>query len=328
MVIMLNIIENIINNLRFSDTVFYKNTSDLQNKYDALIKLNKEFPNNKNIKDELFIVKRGLDGENEIAYQLSKSNIGMYVLRDIKLKYENLTAQIDFIVITMDYTYYIECKNLYGNIIVNDKGDFIREYFVNGNKIRKGMYSPLRQVEAQKEVVRKIWQSNSSKLKLMLASHNFDYYRRVLVVAANHDSILNTNRAPKDIKNIVIKSDSLVRKIQYDLNNRRSEDSLYNKSQMESIAKSYVDISDNEEINFVKYYKEKFNLITLKDRLVDFRRKRAMEKNIPAYYVFSNDELDRLLTFKPKTISDLNGLISDIKIRSHGKLIVEIINGK
>ena len=27
-------------------------------------------------------------------------------------------------------------KNLVGNIIVNDKGDFIREYIINGKKVR------------------------------------------------------------------------------------------------------------------------------------------------------------------------------------------------
>lgn len=328
MVIFVGIVSDLINNLRFKDTVMYKDSSELQDKYNALIKLQKEYPNNKEINNELFVVKRGLAGENEIAYQLSKSNIGMYVLRDIKLKYEDLTAQIDYIVITMNFIYYIECKNLYGNITVNEKGDFIREFSSNGKKVKKGMYSPLRQVEAQREVVRKIWQTNSSKLKLLLTSHNFDYYRRVLVVAANPETVLNTYRAPKDIKNRVIRADALVRKIQSDLNNRESTNSLYSKDQMEKIAASYVEMSVNENIDYYDYYKNKFNLLDLKDELIEFRKRRALEKKIPAYYVFSNDELERIIKFKPQNIRELNGLISEIKIRSHGKEIIEIINKK
>ncbi|MBQ8131265.1 MAG: NERD domain-containing protein, partial [Bacilli bacterium] len=112
---------------RFEDTVFLKETSDLQDQYNALVKLNEEYPNNEDILEELVIVKKGLKGENEIAYQLKKSNIGMYVLRDVKFQYEDLTAQIDYIIITPVYRYFVECKNLVGDITVNEKGDFIRE---------------------------------------------------------------------------------------------------------------------------------------------------------------------------------------------------------
>ena len=41
-----------------------------------LKQLNEEHPNNEDILSELYIVKKGLDGENEIAYQLKKYNKG------------------------------------------------------------------------------------------------------------------------------------------------------------------------------------------------------------------------------------------------------------
>ena len=130
----MGIVNDIFDSLRFKDTMFYKSNSDLQDKLDALTKLNEEYPKNNNILSELYIVKKGLDGEKEISYQLQKANIGMYVLHDVKVKHENITAQIDYIVITPVFTYYIECKNLIGNITVNEKGDFIREYTFNGKK--------------------------------------------------------------------------------------------------------------------------------------------------------------------------------------------------
>ena len=155
------IIEYINDALRFKDTVFFKENSDLQDRYEALTKLNSEYPKNDNIQNEMYCIKKGLDGEKQIEYQLKKANVGMYVLHDVKLKYKDLTAQIDYVVITPVFTYYIECKNLVGNITVNEKGDFIREYNINGKKVKKGMYSPLRQVEAQREVVRKIWENKN-----------------------------------------------------------------------------------------------------------------------------------------------------------------------
>ena len=233
----MNLINNIIDSLRFKDTIFLKETSDLQAKYEALKKLNEEFPNNEELLSELYIVKKGLDGENEIAYQLKKSHIGMYVLRDVKYQYGDLSAQIDYIIITSLYFYYIECKNLVGNITVTEKGDFIREFTVNGKKIKKGMYSPLRQAEAQREVIRKIWESNISTLTRALASSKFEHYRRVLVVAANHDTILNTNKAPKEMKYKILRSDALVRQIEYDLNHR--DNSEYMENQKEMIYEEY-----------------------------------------------------------------------------------------
>ena len=331
----MGLIGSAIDAFRFKDTVFYKENSDLQNRYDALKKLNDEYPNNDDILSELFIVKKGLDGENEIAYQLKKAHIGMYVLRDIKVKYEDLTAQIDYVIITPVYTYYVECKNLVGNITVTDKGDFIREFSINGKKIKKGMYSPLRQVEAQREVIRKIWESNSSAIKKFFASKNFDYYRRILVVAANQDTILNTNRAPKEMKYKILRADALVRQIEYDLDHRGNDEYLESKKGMEEMAQSYVDLSAKEEINYYDYYKEKYcNNISisikddLKDKLIEFRKNRSNEMNIPAYYVFTNEELDKLVELRPKTVEELKNanILTAIKIKTHGEEIIKTIN--
>ena len=328
----MGIVNDIFDSLRFKDTIFYKSNSDLQERFDALTKLNKEYPQNSDILSELYIVKKGLDGEKEISYQLKKANIGMYVLHDVKVKYENITAQIDYIVITPVFTYYIECKNLIGNITVNEKGDFIREYTFNGKKIKKGMYSPLRQVEAQREVIRKIWENNTSSLVKIFGSKNFDYYRRVLVVAANQETILNTTRAPKNIKYKVLRADALVRQIQYDLDHRRRDDSYASKKNMELTAQSYANLCISENIDYYEYYKNKFcqNNISdnLKKRLVELRKTRASEMKLPAYYVFTNDELEKLVELRPTSIDELKKLniLTPVKIKTHGESIISEIN--
>ena len=328
----MGIVNDIFNSFRFKDTIFYKSNSDLQERFVALTKLNKEYPSNNDVLSELYIVKKGLEGEKEISYQLQKANIGMYVLHDVKVKYGDLTAQIDYIVITSVFIYFIECKNLIGNITVNENGDFIREYTFNGKKIKKGMYSPLRQVEAQREVIRKIWESKASGLVKIFGSKNFDYYRKVLVVVANQETILNTSKAPKDIKSKVLRADALVRKIQYDLSHTSSDDSYSSKKNMELTAQSYANLCINENIDYYKYYKDKFckNNISdnLKERLVELRKTRASQMKIPAYYVFTNVELEKLVELMPSSIDELKKLniLSPVKIKTHGEYIINEIN--
>ncbi len=66
----------------------------------------------------------------------------------------------------------------------------------------------------------------------------------------------------------------------------------------------------------------------LKLRMINFRMKRAKELNIPTQYIFSNEELDRLIETKPKTIEELRNLniLPLIKITTHGIYILKELN--
>lgn len=314
------------NPFRFRDTVIYKGDNDLQKQYDALIKLSNEYPKNEKIKNKLDIVKKGLDGENEIEYQLKKSHIGMYVLRDVKIKYEDLTAQIDYVIITPVFTYYVESKNLKGNIIINDKGDFTVEKYNN----REGIPSPLRQVEAQREVLRKIWESKATKLTKLLAEKNFEYYRKVLVVITNKNTILNLDNAPKDIKDSIVRADALIRYIEDDIKNCPKDEYIFSQKEMEQEAQNYLNIIEKEDINYYEYFKREFceNEMkeVLKEIFIEFRKSRAKEMNIPAYYVFTNEELDKIIETKPTNLEELGKILPEIKVKTHGEKIIEIIN--
>ena len=50
--------------------------------------------------------------------------------------------------------------------------------------------------------------------------------------------------------------------------------------------------------------------------------------NIPAYYIFSNDELNKLLEIKPKTLDELKNanILSPVKINTHGQQIIDKLN--
>ena len=309
---------------KFRDAVILKEDCELERKVRYLEELKNNNIDNKEINQQLYMAKKGLDGENEIIYQLKKSNIGMYILHDVNLEYEDLKAQIDFVVITPWCCYFIECKNLIGNISVNEKGDFIREYSFNGHKVKKGMESPYRQVQAQRDVYKKIWLKLQGKLKSFLFERNFENFYRVLVVAANGENILNTKYAPKDMKNNIIKADALIRRLEYD-RNHSNKDLWDNRKSMEQWANHFLKLNVKKEDNFDIIVEETID--SLKEKLIEFRKQRAREKNIPAYYVFNNEELEKILELKPKTIEELRKLkiITDIKVNSHGKEIVDII---
>ncbi len=322
---------------KFRDTVFLKDNCELEDKVKYLEELIKREPKNTKVKEQLFMAKKGLEGENEIIYQLKKANIGMFVLHDINIEYEDLNAQIDFIVITQWCCYFIECKNLLGNITVDEKGDFIREYTYDGQEIRKGMESPYRQVCAQREVYRKIWRKTQGKLKSFVFEKDFEKFHRVIVVAANGENILNTKDAPKDIKYNVIKADGLIRKLEYD---RDHTDNWDTKDDMEKWANYFLKLNVPKKLDYISIIKEdqvKENRSErkeekleddLRNELIEFRKIRSKEKNIPAYYVFNNEELERLIEFRPKTLEELKDLniITKIKAIAHGKEIIEIIN--
>ena len=74
----------------------------------------------------------------------------------------------------------------------------------------------------------------------------------------------------------------------------------------------------------------KINYISdnLKERLVELRKTRASQMKIPAYYVFTNVELEKLLELKPSSIDELKKLniLSPVKIKTHGEYIINEIN--
>ena len=319
---------------KFRDTIVLKEDSILEEKIEYLNQLKEKYPNSKNINNQLFMAEKGLAGEKEILYQLSKANIGMYVLHDINIVYEDLKAQIDFIVITPWCCYFVECKNLIGNITVTDRGNFIREYSYKGHKVKKGIESPYRQVQAQREVYRKIWTKMQGKLRSFLFDKSFDDIHRILVVAANGENILNVKYAPKDMKYNIIKADALIRKLEYDRDH--SDKNLWdNQKGMERWANIFlqynvnpenkfeIDVEDSDTEEFVSS-----NSDNIREKLLEYRKNKSKEKGIPAYYIFNNDELDKIMELMPKTKQELEDgkILSDVKLKLHGNEIIKIIN--
>lgn len=314
----------------FTETIFLKTDSDLQKKIEKLSELQREYPNNKKIELDLMLCKLGLAGENEIEYELKNANLGMYVLHDITIKYEDLTAQIDYIVVTTGKIYLIECKNMVGNITVNERGDFIREI----NHQKEGIYSPLRQAERHVEILKKIWLSRKGIFHKVFQEGKFDYWYVPLVVIANQKSILDTRYAPLEIKQKVIKADQLINYIKKDISTIDKK-LLGSKKNTYEVANWLLSLDTPQKNDYSKYEVEVMpqdsNVNTLKEeirnRLIEFRTRKAKEKNIPAYYIFTNEELEKIVEKLPKTVEELKNLhiLPEVKLKLHGEEIIEMI---
>lgn len=239
----------------FRDTIFLKEDSDLEKQISELKEIRENVKDKDKIDKDIRLLELGLQGEKEIAFELKNANIGMYVLHDITLTFEDLKAQIDYVIVTKGSVYLIECKNLIGNITVDNKGQFSREFVVNGRKIKEGIYSPYTQAQRHKEIIKKRWLSKTNKLLASMREKYFDnYWYKPLVVLSNSKSILNTKYAPREIKNNTIRVDQLIDYIKNDIANY-DKDFYSNKKTMEETAQSFLEANVSEYSSIADRYK-------------------------------------------------------------------------
>ena len=106
------------------------------------------------IRQDIKNLEYGIYGEKNIAFELKNIHMPMYILHDVYLQEGDLSAQIDYLVFTKKLCFVIECKNLYGNIEVNNSGDFIRTTEFGNKKKKEGIYSPVTQNQRHLELMR------------------------------------------------------------------------------------------------------------------------------------------------------------------------------
>lgn len=317
---------------RFVDTIFLKDDNSLEEQINELKSIRDKVVEKDKIDRDIKLLEYGLNGEKEIAFELKNANIGMYVLNDVLIECDDLKAQVDYIIVTKAYAYLVECKNLIGNVTVDDKGEFRREYFYGGKQIKEAIYSPYAQAQRHKDILMKLWLKNKNFIQTFLFEKGTNAYYKPLIVLSNSKGILKTKYAPKEIRDCTIRVDQLISYIKKDIENY-DKDLYTSKKNMYEIASRFL--NDNKQ---VRDYKTKYTFITDKveinedliNRLKEFRKNRVKEKGIPAYYVFTDDELERLVNSDIKTLEDLRNskILSSVKVNSHGKEIVNMLNQK
>ncbi len=314
----------------FKDTIFLKEDSDLEKQLNDLKSIRDKVSNKDEIEKDIKLLEYGIQGEKDIAFELKNANLGLYVLHDVTFEIDGLKAQIDYLIFSKGYYYIVECKNLFGDITVDAQGQFTRCFEYNGKKNKESIYSPLTQASRHRDIMRKLWSSKRSKLSNFLFRNDDNWAFKPIVVLSNSKCILNTQDAPKEIKNNILRADQLVSYIKNDIKNYDKDSLSYNKW-MKDAAESWLRVSVENKTNIADKYKDKIETVNKKEleiKLKEFRKQRSKEMNMPAYYIFTDSELEELLENLPKTIDELrkSKILTEIKIKCHGEAIINVIN--
>jgi hypothetical protein len=209
----------------------------------------------KRLDREIKLVSLGIQGEKSIEYELRNSHIPMYVLHDIYLEYGGLSAQIDYLIVTRGPTYVLECKNLYGDIEINDKGDFIRTVYFGKYPQKEGIYSPVTQNRRHLELMKNIRAETKNTVMRFFFEKWFSDFNRSLIVLANSKTILKDAKAPQEVKSQVIRADALIKtiiKINAEVKKSATE---HSDKDMESLARFYLDYHIEREIDYAEKYR-------------------------------------------------------------------------
>jgi hypothetical protein len=338
-----NIFKFKTNNL--SGPVFLKANSDAQIQREKLVELAEKVSPEiaERILSDIKLLDYGIAGEKNIEYELRNTHSPMIVIQDLRLEYQDLSAQIDYFIVTPYVMLVLECKNLYGNIDVNNNGDFIRTIEYNGKWKKEGIYSPVTQNRRHLEIIKKARLSMKSNVvsKAIFETYFEDNYKS-LVILANPKTVINTKYAKKDIKDQIIRSDQLGARIkklndQYKKNGRLSEKDMY------ELAESYLAMHKPNPIDYTAKYdiqeilhekKEIPNPVTMGSieespifiKLKEFRLITSRQEGIKPYLIYNNQQLTDLIKLWPSDLVTLRRApgFTDEKVIKYGEKIIEI----
>ena len=207
------------------------------------------------IDEQIAIAEAGLKGENQIAFELKNSGMDMLVMHDLYLEKNGLSAQIDFLVIARKHIFVIECKNLYGNIEIDEKGNFIRHKGQGKFYRKEGFPSPVSQNERHLNILKEIRREYKNNFVTQgLFDKLFPQTYRSIVVLANPKTILNDSKAPEEIRKVVIRLDQLVayiRKIEDEDDSLKSSE-----KDMHELLDSFIKCSKPVKSDYAMKYEE------------------------------------------------------------------------
>lgn len=318
----------------FKEPKFLNQPESIENQVDAMTKIMPRISDEGRaaLQQDIKRLEYGAVGEKQVAFELANSHMPMYVLCDINLEYEGLSAQIDFIVVTRKLNFVIECKNLYGDIEINNKGEFIRTVCFNGRKYKEGMYSPIVQNQRHLDLMKKIRVDAAENTVYRLTREKFFAgFNRSIVVLANPKTVLNDRYAKAEVKKQVIRADQLIAFIKAECES--SKEASGSDEDMLKMAKFYLDRNVVHDVDYLKRY-EKYMCNEncsggddLRKALKEWRLRTCREENIKAYYIFNDKQLEDLVNLRPANTEELlriSGFASK-KVEKYGKEIIEII---
>ena len=315
---------------RLKQPVFYKSDSDSLKQLERLKQLHATASeqHKPQIERDMKLLSYGILGEENVAFELNNSYLPLIALHDLRLEYEGLSAQIDYLIITPKLCLIVECKNLFGNITIKQNGDFIRELNYNGKRYKEGIYSPMTQNTRHLEMVKRIG-SDSKKNGLLRASFEkyFDDNYKSVIVLANPKTIINTKSAPKVMNGQIIRSDQLIAHIKK--LDKESKNLASSEKQMYQQADFFMRYHKENPKDYAgKYVHEPLVEDTeIYQDLKRYRYETSQAEGVKAFQVFTNAQLTDVITKMPRTLEELKQVtgFGNVRVDRYGANILAII---
>lgn len=322
---------------------FYKTDSGAERQLVQLKELLKTVPSHlrPRVEQEIKMLSYGIAGEKQVAFELNNSHLPIIVLHDLYFEYEGLSAQIDYLIITNKFQLVVECKNLFGHIEVNNRGEFIRTLEYGGKIKKEGIYSPITQNTRHLDLIKKIRLTSKKNLLTRAAfqRHFLENYKSV-VVLANPKTVINMKYAKKEVKEQIIRCDQLVEYIKKLLKESKNEITM--EKHMYEIAEFFLSFHTPNATDYTKKFLQEEYLepeikpdqppvileeTPLYKELRQYRYEISKAAGLKPYMVYNNAEMEALISAKPKTLKDLEKIsgFGEVKCLRYGKDILQII---
>lgn len=292
------------------------------------------------VTEHIELFKQGLLGEAAVFYELKNSMLPFICFHDIRIEERDYSAQIDFLVISHSGIYIIETNKLFGDIEVNENGEFIRNIKNSQGAIvkKEGMFSPITQSDRHVRILTEILKNNSVIKQTPVKS---------IVVLANPRSIIDKSKAPIEIRNSIIKVDQLVsfftnefktaKKIHFMLDKfvYQIADFITNNNkpiplEIEKYKLKNVETASAVEVvikPIVKKIERKLTDDAMYKDLKAFRLLQSKKEQVKPFFIFYNSTLDQLIAEKPtstKALLNISGF-GEVKVQKYGEAIIEIV---
>lgn len=338
--------------------VFCKETSDTSifiNKMQMLLERT-DGEVKKKIEKQISMARYGEIGENNIAYELKNSGMDMYILHDIYLEINGLSAQIDYIVITRQHIYVIECKNLIGNIEVDNSGAFIRTY----GRVKEGIYSPITQNQRHMQVLKEVRLSAKGNFvsRILFEKHFTETYKPI-VVLANPKTYINYKYAKREIKEQIIRADQLIAYIKRQDAESAAKSANMSVDEMSRLAQFYLSQDNPLRSDYARKYEEMADEAAMSTQMEEkvirqsvpaapipvketsndvreetmrklkaFRLEQSRQEKIKPYYIFNDAQMADLIEKSPQTKEELLKIsgFGNVKVEKYGDKILAILH--
>lgn len=178
----------------------------------------------------------------------------------------------------------------------------------------------------------------------------FDDFYRSVIVLANPKTVINLKRAPKNVKDQIIRSDQLIEYIRRLV--RESKDGSSSEKDMYKLADFFVGLHKENPVDYAAKYlldgsdvdgqgavvvdrvenggvEARIEETPLYQALKQYRYETSKAEGVKAYYIFNNAQLEALIAAMPRNLDELRNIsgFGEVKCEKYGEDILGIVGG-